>query len=278
MKSLVAGPVFAAALVLMSAPAMAIPNLQLGIVGATYDTVTETSLANSNAFTLYTFLDKATNSTSVGDTYYLSAALVRTDGTAITEQSGLNLGSFKIGGTTYQVTSDMAFGNPPLETVLDQQPGDLPPHGVFPTYFKELSFKFDSTKRFLDLDVAGGTNNSNASLATLTSTTDTSNSVMYGKTFAVDVSNLASGYAIHFDLYHSAVKTCAQTNCIDLSIDAFAPFSHDAGSRGGGGAPCVPGTPGCGPGGGGGVSEPGSLALALIAILGVGRLGRRKPV
>ena len=48
--------VVAAALVGMSTFASAVPTLQLGIAGGTYDNATKTIIASSNSFSLYAYL------------------------------------------------------------------------------------------------------------------------------------------------------------------------------------------------------------------------------
>jgi MYXO-CTERM domain-containing protein len=261
------------ALALAGVSAQAIPNLQLGIKGATYVGGTEeTSVATTNPFDLWAFLNKGPNSTSVSDTYFISAALVRTDGGSVPNTSA-NLGSFKFAGVDYNVTGNMVYGNPPLETALDHQGGsDLAPHGIFPTWFKEFSFTFDSNAKYVDLNTAPDpddlTTPVDSTLATLAPFVGNANGngYMYGQTFAVDVSNLAAGYAIHFDLYNSDVAACSVDNCTNFDIDKVAPFSHDAQSGGGG---C---TQDCGPGGPGpGVPEPPTTALLGVALLAAWR-------
>jgi hypothetical protein len=45
---------------------------------------------------------------------------------------------------------------------------------------------------------------------------------MYFASFDVDVSSLAPGHEIHFDLYNTSIKNG------DIDVSKFAPFSHDA--------------------------------------------------
>ncbi len=45
---------------------------------------------------------------------------------------------------------------------------------------------------------------------------------MYYAAFDMDVSGLAEGYGLHFDLYNEKVKSG------DTDVVKFAPFSHDA--------------------------------------------------
>jgi len=50
--------------------------------------------------------------------------------------------------------------------------------------------------------------------------------------FLVDVSGMAEGYGLHFDLYNEKAYTTARGNnpAGDIDADDFAPFSHDASS------------------------------------------------
>ena len=50
---------------------------------------------------------------------------------------------------------------------------------------------------------------------------------MYWMAFSLDLSGLAPGYSLHFDLYDEIVRSNG-----DIDRSDFAPFSHDAqGSR-----------------------------------------------
>ena len=112
----------AAALALgFATSAQAIPALQLGITGGTYDSTTQTTVASGSIFTLSAYLTPKQNATSaeidalLADTYYISMALVPKTG-----PTDATLGSFTVGATTVNVTSDMTYGTPPLETVMTQ--------------------------------------------------------------------------------------------------------------------------------------------------------------
>lgn len=211
MKKKITGTLFTLA-VLGCVPleAYAVPTLQLDIAGGGYDHGTETIVTSSDTFTLYALI-KPDSKNTLCDTYYISVALTPQ------VSSSDSLGSFVFNGTTVNATSDMYYGVPPLEANLSFDSGDLPTHSIFPTYFREFEFKFDSANRIAsynsqDRAISGGAIN----------TAYASNGGMYFASFNLDVSSLGSGYELHFDLYNSSVKRG------DVDVTKFAPFSHDA--------------------------------------------------
>ena len=220
------GVVFAAAL-MAAGPGLAVPQLQLGIAGATYDSSTQTAVAQANPFTLYAFLDpngSSSVSSLLADTYYISAALFRKDGANVST-TGASLGSFSYnlgaGAVVVPVTSGMTFGTPPLDAMLAI--GGLPGHGVFPTYFSQFGFQFASNKDVTPVDVQN-----NPSLAGMNFSGNGTGTGMYFKGFQIDVGSLDAAYGIHFDLYSTTVM-----NGSIVDVNKFAPFSHDAQSCGG---------------------------------------------
>ncbi len=194
--------------------ANAIPTLQLGIAGGIYDSTTETVLSSGLSFALYAFLLPNTSNT-IGDTYYLSMAVTPQISTPA------NLGSFTYNSNTVNVTSDMTYGNPPIDAFSSSKDsGDLAPHSIFSTYFKETGFSFGS-----------GSQSAAFNTQDYPSWGPQSGSGMYYKLFNIDTSNLASGYAIHFDLYNTKLCANSKGSCggtTDTDITQFAPFSHDA--------------------------------------------------
>ena len=132
-------------MVAISAPGLsksfAIPTLQLDIANGTYDYDTDKIVSSSKAFTLYALLIPNSKN-PLSDTYYISAAVTPKVGSLES-----NLGSFRFNGTTINVTSDMTYGMPPLEDIVNLHgwdKGDLQKHSIFPTHFYEFEFSFNS--------------------------------------------------------------------------------------------------------------------------------------
>ena len=219
--------------------ANAVPVLQLGIGDGAYDLTTETIVTSSSTFTLYAYA-KATGGKAIdlSEEHYISVAL--------TPQIGpveVPFGSFTFAGSTYDINSpEVVYGNPPLEDDPDRDPGDLPEHGQFPTFYVEHGFNFSGLTTGLV-----NTQYSPSHIPTLES-----GGPLYFAEFEVDVTNLLDGFGLHFDLYNTKRKNA------DLDIDNFAPFSHDA-------ATTLPVTP---------VSEPSTLALLLGGLLALFRTSR----
>lgn len=208
--------------------AHAVPALQLDIAGGFYDTTDRSIMTTSSTFTLYALLDPT--QIPVGDTYYVSVAL------APQTSAGADLGSFTFNSTNVAVTSGMTYGVPPLEGLLATfDPGDISPHGTYPTYFREFSFTFNP----LNTSSVYNTQNSPGGIGA-----NMGGSGLLYASFAVDRSLLVSPYQLHFDLYSQKIR-----NEGDIDIRYVAPFSHDAGTT---------------------VPEP-SLALLMgMGLLGVG--------
>ncbi|HBG45931.1 MAG TPA: hypothetical protein DDW94_02975 [Deltaproteobacteria bacterium] len=214
---------------LSSGVSYAIPDLQLDIAGGYYDSDPEeqTIMATGTKFTLYAYL-LADSTNSVADTYYIAAALVPKTGPA-----DYSLGSFAFKDlqtnvtSTVNVTADMEYGAPPLEAALGWESGDLSKHGIYETFFKEFSFTFMPANlveayNTMDRAIAG----ESIDLTTYAPPSGSSGNDlgMYYAAFSVDTTGLDSDYTMHFDLYNSK----AQKKLPGLSINDFAPFSHDA--------------------------------------------------
>lgn len=224
--------------------AWAVPGLQLDITGASYVGGSEESvITNNKVFSLYALGTPTGNLTQtelVGttkDTFYVAIALSGPNAPTV---PGGNFGSFKVNGNTIQVTSGMVFGTPPLEANLTalKDAGDLAPHGIYPTYFTEIAFTFQSNKQVGTYNVQD-TPGQDPSTKGGTGT--------YWKKFDIDLTGITGNFDFHFDLY--------DTNCRngDIDVDHFAPFSHDAGY--------TRTTP---PGGGNPIPEPVTLGLTSL--------------
>ena len=199
---------------LVAGTASAVPVLQLGIAGGTYDGSTQTVVSTGSNFSLYAFLAPNSGNT-LSDTYYLSMAITPQVSTPT------NLGSFTYNGATVNATTGMTYGYPPIDTFsAGTDPGDLAAHSVFPTYYKQVGFSFASGNQSGVFNTQDHPNWG-----------PQSGSGMYYNRFDINTSNLAVGYAVHFDLYNTKLcingkGPCAGNN--DTDITQFAPFSHDA--------------------------------------------------
>jgi len=244
---------------LVSANAYAIRTLQLDILNGAYDPITQTVIGGDTG-TLYAYGCMSGNCQDGGldltKTYYISAAITPKEGVTDTT----DFGSFTINGVTYDA-SNTAYGTPPLESgVVTQlfEAGDLSKHDIFDTAFAEVGFEFDSI-------VDGTADNTRASVNTQDNPgtdplTNPGTNVAYVG-FSYDATGLLGDYALHFDLYSSAVKACLRENggCTtgDVDITDFAAFSHDAGTG------CCTDLP-----------EPNTLGIALLGMFGAAGIVR----
>jgi hypothetical protein len=189
----------------------AYPYLQLDANPATYVGPPEESVVTLGpVFTLYALVNSESPKWSESDLtdedrFYISVAIIPDPGYS---EPGPDLGSytFDAGGiiSTIDVVGDMTYGVPPLNAELKDRV--LPRHDVFDTYYREHEFQLDPLKKtalYNSQDDFGGPDLS----------TDGS---LYYQDFEVDINGLASGYALHFDLYTKG-----------SGIDNFAPFSKD---------------------------------------------------
>lgn len=191
------------------------PTLQLGIAGGIYiGYPDETVYSTGPSFALYAFL-LPDSSNTLSDTYYLSMAVTPKVSTPAT------LGSFTYNSNTVNVTSDMTYGRPPIDAFSSgSDSGDLAPHSIFNTYFKEVGFSFSSGNQSAPFNTQDNP-----------SWGPQPGSGMYYNLFNINTSNLAVGYQIHFDLYNTKLCTSDHGSCggvTDTDITQFAPFSHDA--------------------------------------------------
>jgi VPDSG-CTERM motif len=182
---------------LCSTVTWAVPSLQLDIEGGHYVGGTdETTYSAGDMFNLIAL------GLNPSGTYYISAAIVPQTSNPPLE----NFGSFTVNGTLYSA-GNMMFGDPPIDDP-NKNP-HLGSHGIYDTHFAEISFSFSA--------------NTVPSYDTQDGSAGPSGQVLNTATFAVDVSGIAAGYSVHFDLYNKDFDK--KGNYI---IGDFAPFSHDA--------------------------------------------------
>jgi hypothetical protein len=226
----------AAALLMLCGLVQAIPMLQLDISPGLYDTTPvgdhngETTIATSSHFTLYALIDSMGEGAKYDilnplNRYYISAAIIPS-----LSDDAVDLGTFDFAGETVGVTSGMVYGTP----------ANLPPHGIFDTYYKEFSFSPNS------LLTTGEYNTQDLTGLHYGPTQDDSGK-MYYVPFDVNVDNLATDFYVHFDLYgyvyeygkssgssvvasyDAKLKKNKDTPIVDF---VKAPFSHDGESDG----------------------------------------------
>jgi PEP-CTERM motif-containing protein len=245
--------------------AAAIPMLQLDMAGGVYDPVTETIVApGGGPFTVYAILTPKNNATAaqiqalLNTKYFVSVAL-----SPQTAPPGGSLGSFTFGpsgGTqsTVNVTGGMTYGVPPIEIMSSLQghdPGDLSQHGVYPTYFSEFGFYFSAANKTVAYNTQTNPGGPTPSAA----------GTSYYAAFTGNNALLLAAYQLHFDLYNEAVQNCATKKnpgpCLDVDIDSFAPFSHDASTI----PPPPPPVP-----------EPATIAMMLMGLAVGGRQLRQR--
>lgn len=187
--------------------ALSVPLLQLDIKDGVYDSDpdAENIVATSNPFTLYALFN--TRKGKISGTYYLAVAIVpKTDqGPPPTD-----FGSFKVNNDIYS-SANMLWGNPPAAIIHSKF--DLPAHGIYDTHYFEIGFMFDKNRRadrYNSQDNPGGL-------------VESAGGALVFEDFEVDVSGLAAGFQVHFDLYNVVTDKRGK-----LKVKDFAPFSHDA--------------------------------------------------
>lgn len=243
-------------MLLLASNAYALKSLQTNITGGIYDPVTQTIIGGTTG-TLNLYGVTATGdgaAIDLTDLYYVSIAVIP-QGTPLDNA----FGSFVFNGTTYSAAnSNMVFGFPPLEEALLQgmDANDLPDHSIFETAFAEESLSFSGAP------TTAGVNTPDTPGWDPTANPGTD---LFYRQFAYDATGLADGFQLHFDLYNTIIKDCANTvGCTSADIDIengpdnFAPFSHDSETS---------------------LAEPGTLGLMMIGMMGVGasRIRRRRP-
>lgn len=243
MKKMMIVALTLSAMLIWCNPVSAVPYLQLDISDGVYvGGGEETIFATTDPFTLYALIDPNAQNKYPDPYYYISIALLK-EGSGLAESESGDFGYIEVDGDVINVTDDMIFGTPPLEDVLQQN--DLPSHGIYETYFTEVEFEIDETKKSNEYDSMedpGGLENWDGG------------DFLYYEDFSVKLSGLSDGYSVHFDLY-----TKGYNNRDQLEIQEFAPFSHDAAG--------TPGAP---------IPEPATVFLMGFGLVGLAAFGRRR--
>jgi hypothetical protein len=140
----------------------------------------------------------------------------------------------------------MTYGTPPIElysSMSGSDPGDLSKHSIYPTFFSEFAFRFTPDSYFPpptsivgDTEVITPPNVTQGTTSVYNKATNPGRTVQSGTgayyaSFQVNTSLLNAPNVLHFDLYSEdylvQAKKCS-TACVDVDVDSFAPFSHDA--------------------------------------------------
>lgn len=209
----------------------AVPNLQLFIDGANYDWHTQTWVTNSNSFDLY-----VVSANQYERDVIISMALANTDNPADVDVSFANQ---PVGIDSW------VYGRPPLENNPARwNIGDLPDHGVYPTWFTQIhtgAYNLSQNVGDTRPDRRGSYWNPAMKSALACSRGQV-------KSFHIETGGVYS--SLHFDAFTLDGRG---------RISNFAPFSHDA-------AAVSP------------VPEPGTLALLGSGLLGLGAYIRRRKI
>ncbi len=242
-----AGVVASAALFVGAAQAE--PVLQVDIDGGTYDSTNEDVSTSNPEFTVLALCSPGGQFTATDcletTTFKLAIAL-----TPPTEDAG-DYGSIVVNGEIFNITSDMVYGVPPIDQYSQLfDAGDLQ-HGVYNTYFLELVVVFGG-------DTCGP---SQYNVQDTPGVCDRTGTNSFYDEFLIDAANLAGGFGLHFDLYDALLLTKQSAAINDTDAGIFAPFSHDGSYN-----CCTQ------------VSEPGTLGLLGVGLLGLGFTRRRRSV
>lgn len=232
------GTIVLTSMLLFATAARAVPTLQLDIIGGSYDAATQTVFSNGPTFSLVAYGTPGSQTAAqiLGQMFYISAAFVpRMD-----RDLSFNAGSFEIDGAAIAATdANLSYGIPP-----GGDGKDLGAHGIYETYYHEVSFSFDAADTvtaYNTQDNAGG------------AMFDELGTDMFFKSWDFNVAGLG-GYQLHFDLYNG-------------NRSLFAPFSHDAESA------FYNINPNSDP-----VPEPSTIVVFGIGVLGIRAIRRRRAV
>jgi hypothetical protein len=230
-------------------PTIALPELQLDLLGGSYNTDEQSVMINmtrfngqiiddDGQFTLYTYclisqnncFKTQTSSPSDYYNYYLSVAIMNNENPV--QNAAADFGSFTINGVTYSNlnnSSPFTLGTPPTTTS-----NDLATHGNYPTLYTDIKFAFDPSEKRNSVNVQD-TPGTSLSLG---------DQALAYQDFNFDISGLKSGFDLHFDLYRTQTTSDTTTSCtgkgskkictnitttsLTFSDRDKAPFSHDA--------------------------------------------------
>jgi hypothetical protein len=244
---LLASSAVVAGATLTTAPAFAVPSLQLNSTGGSYFSSktnpnffgNEDTTNSSTSFTLNAYCKEQTNGANKNlcqtDNYFLSIALLDVNGSLSSVPS--DMGSFTFQPTTPSLGASTVFNS---SNFTVGTPSGLATHGVYSTAFTEINIgSFLNKTASVDVETTPGYDPSaNAGTA------------LFYDSFKFNISNLNSKYKLAIDLYSKNSNG---------TVNKFAPFSHNYLSAAGGSTLLTPPAPKK-------VPEPASLfGLGLVA-------------
>lgn len=207
----------------LSCYALASPTMQLDIDDGSYVSGPDDITVTADQFTLYALAEPSVD-TDITD-YWLVMALVSLDdgsysGTA-EDLGGVSFGSFSFevdagdGSVLIDEPGDFVeYGTPPAGDLSSELPG----HGVYDTWYAQINL----SSEFLmgDYDGSCSTSFNSQDNPGETDTCGGTGTLLW-EAIEVDTTNLADGFALHFDLY-------GLVGSEPFDKDDKAPFSHDA--------------------------------------------------
>ncbi len=228
---------------MFSGAAIATPSLQLDIVGGTYNGDENTPPEDMEIYSdIYTVRALKNDDGFNNATFYLSIALTTLDGDSVSASG--NYGTISIDSDEYNVTDDMIYGTPPAESYTgNAADNDLPPHGIFPTWYLALSFQFDESNLINDYNVEDVTA-ANLRPEPCTSVSSCEEDPLYYADFVINTTGLSDAFGLHYDLYRLEEDSAREGN---LQVVDKAPFSHDASGYPGDGGDGTDGGDSCNP-------------------------------